>query len=239
MTVYDFDFPRFGLPPTDLLRNNGAANIIAGAMRLTPNDAYKAGSYWYKDPVSFKDGFETNFTFMISEPWNTGADGFAFVLHNDPRATNALGGVGYELGYSGIAKSFAVIFDTWNNGSGSDNRVGVNRNGDVSESGIASVAVTALDMSQGEHAVRIRLSPPTYVDDKEVRPQRGPISATISPRELTVHLDEALLLTVQLDVAYISPASQGYVGFTAATGGAGENHDILKWSYLSNREGLV
>ena len=240
MSVYDFNFDRFGLPATGQLRYNGVASVIEGALRLTPNGGSSAGSCWYGTPVSFKDGFETSFTFMISEPWNNGADGFAFVLQNDPRATTALGGVGFELGYSGIARSLAVVFDTWDNGSGSNNRVGVNRNGDVSETGLASVALSTPDMSQGQHAVRIRLSGPTSGSgDTKIRPTRGPISSTISPRDLSVYLDEVHVLTLGLDVAYISPGFEGYVGFTSATGGAGENHDILNWWFAANREGLV
>lgn len=240
MSVYDFSFPRFSSPPAELLRCNGAASIIEGALRLTPNGGSTAGSCWYGEPVTFRDGFETSFTFKISEPWNSGADGFTFVLQSDPRATAALGGSGYEMGYSGIARSVAVIFDTWDNGSGSDNRVGVNLNGDVSESGIASLPLSTPDLSQGEHAVRVRLSPPTSSGgDTRIKPQRGPISGSGSPRELSVYLDDVHLLTVGLDAARISPEFQGYVGFTAATGGAGENHDILSWSFFANREGLL
>lgn len=240
MTVYDFNFPRFSVPPTELLRCKGEAGIIEGALRLTSNGDYRAGSCWYREPVTFRDGFETSFTFMISEPWNSGADGFTFVLQNDPNATAALGGTGYELGYSGINRSLAVVFDTYDNGSGSGNRVGVNRNGDVSESGIASVPLDTPNMSQGQHAVRIRLSGPTSGSgDTKIRPTRGPISGSISPRDLSVYLDEVHVLTVGLDVSYISPSFEGYVGFTSATGGAGENHDILSWWFAANREGLV
>lgn len=242
MAIYDFIFPRFSLPPTELLRCNRDAAIIEGALRLTPRDSSAVGSCWYREPVTFRDGFETSFTFKISEPLESGADGFAFVLQNDPRGAAAFGSDGQGLGYSGIVKSVAVIFDTFDNsfGSGSSNRVGVNLDGDVSESGIASLPLSAPDLSQGEHFVNVRLSPPTSSkDDTRIKPHRVPISGSGSTRDLSVHLDGEHLLTVRVDVSRISPEFQGYVGFTAATGGHGENHDILSWSYNANREGLL
>ena len=91
-------------------------------LRLTPSRGNAHGSAWYRQQVLFSNGFETTFRFKISEPTNDGADGFVFVLHNDPRGLSALGSVGYGLGYEEILNSLAVVFDTWNNGSGS-NRV--------------------------------------------------------------------------------------------------------------------
>lgn len=250
MAANDFNFPHFSGSSAESLRFMGTAGIIKriygapgisnGVLRLTPNDGGCAGACWYGKPVDFSHGFETSFTFQISEPTGLGADGFAFVLQNDPSATSAIGGSGHLLGYSDIHKSFAVIFDTYDNGCGSDNRVGVNLDGDISETGIASLHLPRPELSQGEHAVTVRLSPPVISPaDTGVNPDRVPIFGSGSQRDLSVHLDGEHLLTARLDAALISPKFQGYVGFTAATGGAGENHDILSWSYNATQEGTL
>ena len=46
-----------------------------------------------------------------------GADGAAFVLHNDPRGVNAIGGHGSGLAVGGIQNGLAIEFDTYNNGA--------------------------------------------------------------------------------------------------------------------------
>jgi hypothetical protein len=75
-----------------------------------------------------REGFDTSFTFRLSQPSfacktqddiythcrSRGADGVAFVIHNSPKA-DALGRSGRGIGYDGIENSIAVEFDTWYN----------------------------------------------------------------------------------------------------------------------------
>ena len=44
-----------------------------------------------------------------------GADGLAFVLQNDPRGANAIGGGGGNYGAVGIKNGLGIAFDTWQN----------------------------------------------------------------------------------------------------------------------------
>jgi len=117
----------------------------AGRARLNPSGPSKAGSLWYHTPVSVNTGFETVFTFQVSdhsrecshhkdpafstfmyESCSThGGDGFAFVLHRDPEmGLAAVGSNGRGLGYDGIANSLAVEFDTWYNPGGANKTAG-------------------------------------------------------------------------------------------------------------------
>ena len=97
------------------------------AIRLTSSGPRQAGALWYRRKQNVAEGFETYFTFRISNPSqkcmrmddvNTycrsrGADGFAFVIQNSN--PYALGADGSALGYSGIANGLAVEFDTFYN----------------------------------------------------------------------------------------------------------------------------
>jgi hypothetical protein len=92
---------------------------------------------WYREQVSLVNGFDTYFTFQISDHSKEctlhkdqyfsrihhrtcsvhGGDGFAFVIHGDGNATKAIGGIGGHMGFGGIMNSLAVAFDTFSNPS--------------------------------------------------------------------------------------------------------------------------
>lgn len=113
-----------------LVANKGAnpPSIACGpALRLTPSIARNVGAAWYPRKMNVREGFDTYFTFEISNPSqkcdrlddvNTfcrsrGADGLAFVLQNV--APDALGLAGSGLGYEGIFNALAVELDTYHN----------------------------------------------------------------------------------------------------------------------------
>jgi hypothetical protein len=105
-------------------------------VRLTPSNPSKRGAMWYREEVAVYDGFETYFTYQISDHSKEctihrdqyfsqfhhrtcsvrGADGFAFVIHYDEDGTeDAIGGYGGNLGYGGMRNSLAIAFDMWQN----------------------------------------------------------------------------------------------------------------------------
>lgn len=125
-------------------------------VRLTPSGPSKVGGMWFREQVPVLSGFETTFEFQITDHSKEctlhkdqyfsqlshrtcavrGADGFAFVIHNDPRKLDAIGDIGLgpiapgaatggQLGFggrNGISNSLAIVFDTWQNQG--DDRVG-------------------------------------------------------------------------------------------------------------------
>jgi hypothetical protein len=114
----------------ELIDNAGAElpTMSCGpAMRLTPSAARESGSVWYRRKVNVREGFDTTFSFRISNPSvrcnimddvNTycrsrGADGLAFVIQNVSAV--ALGEAGNGMGYAGIFNSLAVELDTFFN----------------------------------------------------------------------------------------------------------------------------
>mmetsp|Transcript_25436 Transcript_25436/g.24326 ORF Transcript_25436/g.24326 Transcript_25436/m.24326 type:complete len:447 (-) Transcript_25436:165-1505(-) len=152
--------------------------------RLTPSGPSKAGSMWYRESVPVSNGFDTYFTFQISDHSQEctlhkdqyfslidykscsvhGGDGFAFVIQNDPNSTFALGGVGGEMGFGGIHNSLAIAFDMfYNPGAGMDSmgvdHVSIQSRGAAPNSaqgdGLLGVPM-AYDMADGKvHLVRV------------------------------------------------------------------------------------
>ena len=94
------------------------------ALRLTPSSPRSSGAAWYRRKIQVREGFNTTFTFRVSNPSlrchvmddvythcrSRGSDGFALVVQNEHRL--ALGESGMGLGYDGIGNSIAVEFDT-------------------------------------------------------------------------------------------------------------------------------
>jgi hypothetical protein len=222
-----------------------------GGLLLTPGNpaAGGAGAAWHPTPLQLSGGFTTSFTFRIDGPGfsgvrdsvyrdpvnpNGGADGFAFVIQNSPsNPTQALGGAGGSLGYGGIRNSVAVEFDTWDSDSPdlgfldpNANHIAIHAaqsdtNSALALARIGGAETPAINMSDSAvHTARITYTPPT--SNSEV----GTLSVTLdgSPtpaltRSVTLSLGGAL-----------SATGTAYVGFTAATGLATENHRILSWT---------
>lgn len=220
---------------------NGSAHLSGGVLRLTPAEHDRAGSAWLATRQSVQGGFETSFQFRISNPGGgtdptgaTGADGFAFVVQN--ASLSALGFGGGGIGYAGIPNSLAVEFDTWMNGprpeEGGDpnaNHISVHTRGTgpngSGESASIGLATGVPPLSDGRiHLATLRYTAPS---DTRVPPaQRG---------ILRVAVDGITFLAIRLDLGQLLSLTGGgaFVGFTAATGGAFENHDILSWSFRS------
>ena len=137
------------------LKFNGDAKANGDFLRVVPATLGAAtGSAFLKQTCMLDENssFETHFTFKMENPADpgTGTDGFAFVMHSDPRGAKAIGGEGGNLGYGGnpagsmlpirITPSVAIEFDIYKNpedangkhpGSNNDNHVGININGEL------------------------------------------------------------------------------------------------------------
>lgn len=221
---------------------NGKANISNDFLRLTNNDLYKAGSVWYHETVPVLDGFTTEFEFRFSDAFNyncddgsnQGADGLAFVIQN--AGTAALGFSGGGIGYEGIFNSIAIEFDTYNNDK---NQI---ENYFDSNGHHIAVNTQGTNLNSAKHKDTITLAINSQIDDwlTDGTTYHAKIQYSLKNKTLIVYMDtvpkpqkEVLKLTdfsigqhLVLDRGY-----RAYVGFTAATGCAVQNHDILSWSF--------
>mmetsp|Transcript_2409 Transcript_2409/g.3778 ORF Transcript_2409/g.3778 Transcript_2409/m.3778 type:complete len:448 (+) Transcript_2409:82-1425(+) len=168
-----------------------APTRCAVRVRLTPSGPSKAGSLFFVEPAPVSNGFDTYFTFQITDHSKQctvnkdqyfslfhhrtcsvhGADGFAFLVQNSENTTEAIGNVGAQMGFGGIRNSLAIAFDTWQN-QGFDSlnvdHVSVQSRGtepnDALEDGLLGVP-RAHDLADGSiHLARI-----TYYND--LRPE--------------------------------------------------------------------
>jgi len=231
----DFSYPDFS-NMTGLTVNANAAQA-GTVLRLTPSANNQVGSCFYNLPTQVAAGFTCTFTFQIDLPTGGGADGMAFVVHNAAQGLSAIGDSGSGLGYAlnsnqSIENSLVVEFDTWNSGLGdpSDNHVSIhtcstsaNRYPEDFSIGMSSVSST---MSDGNvHTAIVAydgLVLEVFVDDLVTPLISAPWDFTTGGTYVSGNSVGGLNLMA---------GGTAYVGFSAATGGAAETHDVLSWDW--------
>ncbi len=213
--IIDFD----NFADTSKLKFNGDTTQAGDALRLTPADRKQRGSAFFERPVAVDadTSFETEFEFQLSGN-GAGSDGFTFMLQNSLQGLNALGGTGGGLGYRDITKSLAIEFDTYKNGTDiNNNHIAVLRDGDLTN----ALATTAIpfDLNGGD-AINAWVEYDgesdlleVFIADDSVKP-------------------EAASLSLDIDLTAVV-GDQAFVGFSAATGGLFNNHDIKSWEFTT------
>lgn len=217
------------------LQLNGNSSALSGRLRVVSAGYFLSGSVWSHDLVPVNKGFDTNFAFQITSPSLIPGDGIVFVIQN--AALNALGssgeGIGYGQTYSAaIPNSLAIEFDDYANDSQHDplaNHISIHTRG------------TNLNSEDENYSLGRTTSVPNFAD--------GLVHiARISyiPGTLSVFLDDmqtpllSVPYTFEQGGNYLSGGTSGgltldqgraWVGFTAATGNAAANYDVLNWVY--------
>ena len=211
---------------TSGLTLNGATAAVdngidpAPVLRLARSPVvFDGGSAFTSDKVCLAT-FSSVFEFRITDPGGlpdgtgqAGADGLTLTLQN--LSPNALGVLGGSLGYGGIAPSVAIELDTWDNGpiDAGTNHVGINVNGDVNS--VAKVAVPGRFDDGALWTVWV-----DYVGNVlEVRVSNTgarPAAPTLA------HI---------IDIPAVLGSGVAWVGFTAATGAAWGDHDVVSWAF--------
>lgn len=223
----------------------GDVKTDQASLRLTKaGQEWHAAAAWHNESQDITDGFETTFSFQISNlraandlydgnsvvdrNGETGGDGFAFVIRN--QASNAVGYAGGGQGYSGIANALAIEFDTWDNsqdfetwGGGVAEDYSLESSNHISVQGLT-------DGNYGEY--------PRYslgYTDNIVDLSNGDIhEATVryESNRLSIFLNSILAMEVDdLDLGGIVGADEATLGFTSGTGAAWQSNEILDWSY--------
>lgn len=205
----DINFPDFSSTSgLNLVGSTAQANSI---LRLTSAQNGQAGAAWFSQRQNVVDPFVCEFTVQMVGA----ADGMAFVIQRS--AQDALGNAGGSLGYSGVPNSIAIELDTFVNGADpSENHVAVHTQGISPNSADApAVVVSSLvpDLNDGgTHTVRIEYTP-------------GALRVSVDGAEPTIQLDLDIASTLSLG------GGGAWVGFTAATGGLTQVHDVLSWTF--------
>ena len=222
----DFSYTDFS--STNGLTLVGNSSQYQNGLRLAPAASWQVGAVWNSSKQFVQTGFETDFTFQISNSTELlHGDGFAFVIQND--SLSAIGQAGFNLGYGGINNNIAIEFDTYQNSrlyhnsdDPSHNHVSVQVIGAYPyQTDIAnSIGYTSdiTNMIEGVHSVNIK-----YTD--------GVLAITFDNQN-----QPNLSIPMVIGSFMNSDAGKAWVGFTASTGSGCQNHDILNWSFVETPE---
>jgi hypothetical protein len=192
---------------------NGNASIISSSyLRLTPNTGGQSGSAFWKQKVSLPSNFSFSTYFVSKITPGTRADGMTFCIQ---QASNTAGSSGGGLGYQGISgKSIAIEYDTYDNGEvGGNNHIALDINGVLH--GSTNVISSPVNLADGANKYNwIEYNGTTNILEVRIsNTNTRPTNATLS-------------ISINLATNFIG-VSDVYFGFTAATGGAYEEHDVM------------
>ncbi|MFF2910862.1 S-layer homology domain-containing protein [Paenibacillus sp. NPDC057934] len=192
---------------------------------------YSQNNFSFSTYFSFRftgQGFAPGFNNLTYNPSGIfGADGITFTVQTMQSNAGTPGG---GMGYSGITPSFAIKFDTYKNpelGDPSDSYIGLGVNG------IINNTLPTYDLlSQKGYKLKDGSVYHAWVDyDGSTKNVKVYINRNSNSRNTA---------TKALDVNNVNLGSifanqdAVFAGFTASTGGAWENHDILNW-YFTNK----
>jgi hypothetical protein len=194
---------------------NGGATTDGTTLTLTDGAGSEARSA-FNNAIQNVTSFTTTFTY--TDVGGGGADGFAFVLQNDPRGVSALGDAGGAIGYAGsdttrIVNSAADAFNIFG-GSGSGYRTNGNK-----ETG----STGSVDISNG-NPIQVTLrygNGPTLTETL-----RDTVTGATSFKAYSANIPAAV------------GSSTALVGFTGGTGGVASTQTVSNFSF-SNTTAVV
>ena len=183
------------------------------------------GSAWYNVEKPLVAGnFSTTFQFKLSGGSDgngtNGSDGFTFVIQNGSSTALYRGANG--VGYDGMPDSVAIEFDTFQNSEMNDtsqSSISVHTNGTGPNNASESYSLGHYD------------TPGFILDDAQVHTTK----VSYTPGNMSIYLDNVatpvLNIPIDLNTKLGLDWGRAWVGFTGATGGGYQNHDILNWSF--------
>jgi hypothetical protein len=200
------------------LQLNGSATVNGSALQLTDGGNNEAASAFTTDMVDVSQ-FTTTFSFQLINP---NADGITFTLQSV--GSTALGSTGGGLGYgtdgvnpgSVIDNSVAIKFDLYNNHGEGINSTGLYLNG-ASPTNVGSVNLngTGINLHSGD------------VFNVELDYNGRILTETITDTNTLASFTH----DYRVNIAKVLGGGNGFVGFTAGTGGLTATQDILSWTY--------
>ena len=203
-------------PSASGLTLNGSATVTSSRLRLTPATANQTGSAWLTQPfpVRANTSFATRFVFRQSGAAD-GGDGFAFVVQGG--SATALGAGGGSLGYGGINTSLAVEFDSFTGTNDPNaNHIAVLTNGAVTTH--LATHTPSFDLEDGlDHTAWVEY-------DGVSNTLRVYLSQTVTRTRPAT----PVITLGSVDLAALA-GQQAWFGFTGATGGAFNAHEIGAW----------
>lgn len=181
----------------------------SNSVELTQGELQQVSSSFFNDQV-YVAGFLATWTYQVVNPTASNADGMCFVIQNDPRGPNALGGNGGNLGYSGIQNSVALQFDIFTNVPGGG------YNFDFNGSVGSNLSTSPVVLTNGD-PINVKLE---YYND----------NATLTLFDTVT--SNTFTATTNINIPAFVIGDNAYIGFTGADGGTVSTQVVSNFVYI-------
>ena len=197
----------------------GSGSTIPGGVHLTDASAWQATAMWSNFKLDLSQSWTASYDLYFGNN-DAGADGIAFVMHNDPRGLAAIGDNGAGMSYAStggpngaISPSVDVEFDTYSNTAGPNmndpayDHAAIHLNGNANEASAVAGPVAAV-------------AGPGNIEDGNWH--RVVITWNKAANTLSVGFDGASILTYTNDIInnVFGGSTCVFWGFTSGTGDA-------------------
>ncbi|MCJ8165350.1 gliding motility-associated C-terminal domain-containing protein [Pontibacter sp. E15-1] len=200
-----------------------AVKLSGMCYKITEDRLERYGSIWADKKIDLTKPVELEFIIYMGTKDKEGADGIAFLFHNDSRGFEATGATGGGLGFSqpyGISPSVAIEFDTWHNENDpadiAVDHTALSYNGDISRPKVAAIQIDPNnpDVENNQcHTYRISWNPET----KQLK-------LFFDGQERFNHTDDIVRNVFR-------GSAEVYYGFTGSTGGNSNEQTICVLGY--------
>lgn len=214
LTIIQFFFSSI-LINSQVQLNGNAIALDSNCYQLTSDNLVQSGSIWDNNLFDLNTSFDMQFNiFLGCKPYTAGADGIVFVLQ--PLSVNA-GTAGGGIGFAGITPSIGVEFDTYENAwDPTYCHVVIEKNGNVDHTNLTDLLAGPAPLSPSGTIL-------PDCTDHLFRITWDPILKTMN-----IYFDCSLRLSYTGDIIndVFLGNSNVYWGFTSATGGASNTHEV-------------
>ena len=210
--------------------NGNALQVNDSCYQLTLAENNQVGSIWNPDKINLNESFDVVMSVNLGTKDDFGADGIVFGFQ--PVSTS-IGTAGGGIGFANIVPSLGIEIDTWQNTTLSDptfDHIAIIKDGNLNH----STAETLAGPIQAS-ATKPNIEDGNWYDLR--------VSWDAATMQLEVYFDCELRLTYTSDIVNLIFGGDPEVfwGFTSATGGANNLHQICftYTTFLDEIEDLV
>jgi gliding motility-associated-like protein len=195
--------------------NGNATQVSDSCFQLTAANNWEVGSIWFTEKIDLNVSFEVIMTMNFGCKDAQGADGIVFGFQ-PVSTTIGVGGGG--IGFEGVTPSIGIEFDTWQNTVYNDpasDHIAIIRNGNLNHSS-ASTLAGPINAS------------PTSSNIEDCNDHELKVNWNADTKEMNIWFDCELRLSYTGDIVneIFSGDPEVFWGFTAATGGANNRHEV-------------
>lgn len=199
--------------PSDFELSGNAVNLGNHCFRLTKEENWTSGSVWYNQTINLKHSFEMEIDVKLGCKDHNGADGIVFVFYPYSRR---MGFKGEGIGFGGLVPSLGIELDTWRN----------DHLGDPHFDHMAVLANGKIDhWNNLAGPVSIK---PNKGNVEDCRKHKLKVVWESSTKQLSISFDGAQRISIKKDLVLeiFRGNPDVYWGFTAATGGSNNQHEV-------------